>query len=95
MGIEHSTTMSESFFSARFGKNIWLTNHAIEAMTKRKITLPEIKKLIEFGEYREKECSHGWIYYEFPDRDDNVVCVAFVNQKAIIIKTVMVRWKLR
>ena len=25
----------------RFDKNVWLTNHAIEAMVKRKITLSE------------------------------------------------------
>lgn len=87
--------MSESFFSDRFGKNIWLTNHAIEAMAKRKITLPEIRKLVASGEYRIKEGTRGWIYYEFPNRDDNLVCMAFENKKAIIIKTVMVRWKLR
>jgi hypothetical protein len=31
--------MSESFHSARFGKRVWLTNHAIEAMAKRHVTL--------------------------------------------------------
>ncbi len=87
--------MSESFFNERYGKNVWLTNHAIETMAKRKVTLPEIKELVESGEYRGKEYAHGWIYYEFSDRDDNLICVAIVNQKAIIIKTVMVRRKLR
>jgi len=42
-----------------------------------------------------EEMVHEMMEYEFPDRDDNLICVAIVNQKAIIIKTVMVRWKLR
>ena len=87
--------MSESFCSERFGKKVWLTNHAIESMAKRKITLPELKKLIEYGEYSKTKATHGWIYYEFPERDDNMVCAAIVDEKAIIIKTVMIRWQAR
>ena len=87
--------MSEYFYSERFGKNVWLTNHAIEAMAKRKITLPEVKTLIELGDYKSVEKAHGWIYYRFPERDDNLVCSAIVDDKAIIIKTVMIRWQLR
>lgn len=87
--------MSESFFSDRFEKNVWLTNHAIEAMAKRRITLSEVKKVIECGEYREKEEAHGWLFYELPGRDDNLVCAAVVSREGIIIKTIMVRWALR
>ncbi|MEN8180179.1 MAG: DUF4258 domain-containing protein [Pseudomonadota bacterium] len=87
--------MSESFYSEKYGKNVWLTNHAIESMAKRKITLPEVKILIESGDYREKNGAHGWIYYEFHGRDDNLVCASVVNEKAIIIKTIMIRWQLR
>jgi len=43
--------MSESFNSDRFNKKVWLTNHAIESMSKRKVTLDEVKRLIEFGDY--------------------------------------------
>ena len=87
--------MSESFYSERFGKNVWLTNHAIEAMAKRKVTLPEVKILIELGNYKSVEKLHGWIYHSFPEREDNLVCSAIVNEKAIIIKTIMIRWQLR
>ena len=52
--------MSESFYSERLGKNVWLTNHAIEAMAKRSITLPEVKVLIELGDYKLVDMSHGW-----------------------------------
>jgi ribosomal protein L19E len=55
--------MSDIFDSARFGKKVWLTNHAIESMAKRKVTLAEIKRLIEEGQYRAKEASHGWIFH--------------------------------
>lgn len=86
--------MSESFYSKKFKKNVWLTNHAIEAMAKRKITLPDIKILIESGEYTNNG-SHGWIYFEFSERVDNLVCAAVVEEDAIIIKTIMIRWQLR
>jgi hypothetical protein len=95
VGAGHSTTMSESFYSEKFGKNIWLTNHAIEAMAKRKITLPEVKKLIELGDYRDVKGEHGWIYCKFSERDDNLMCAAVVNKEAIIIKTLMIRWSVR
>jgi hypothetical protein len=87
--------MGESFYSERFQKNVWLTNHAIESMAKRKITLPEVKKLIETGEYRELKGSHGWIYYNFPEREDNLVCAAVIDENAVIIKTIMVQWQVR
>ena len=87
--------MSESFYSSKYKKNVWLTNHAIEAMAKRKITLPEVKTLIESGSFKSVEGSDGWIFYNFPEREDNLICAAVVNDQAIIIKTVMIRWQLR
>ena len=53
--------MTDAFHSPRFGKQVWLTNHAIEAMAKRSVTLAEIKALIERGVYEIKEPPHGWI----------------------------------
>ncbi len=87
--------MSETFYSERFGKNLWLTNHAIESMAKRNLTLAEVKRLIEEGEYRTKEASHGWIFHQFESRRDNLVCAAVANEQALIVKTVMVNWKER
>jgi len=40
-------------------------------------------------------CEHGWIYYDFSNRTDNLVCVAIVDKESIIIKTVMINWQLR
>nr|VFJ47383.1 MAG: protein of unknown function (DUF4258) [Candidatus Kentron sp. FW] len=84
--------MSESFQSARFGKKVWLTNHAIESMAKRAITLHEIKQLVEEGEYLPKGETHGWIFYNFLERNDNLLCAAVMNRQAIIVKTVMIDW---
>jgi hypothetical protein len=87
--------MSETFDSRRFGKKVWLTNHAIESMAKRKGTLAEIKRLIEERQFRAKEVSHGWIFHHFESRHDNLVCAAVAAEHTIIVKTVMVNWKER
>ncbi|MEA3413593.1 MAG: DUF4258 domain-containing protein [Pseudomonadota bacterium] len=87
--------MSESFHSKRFDKNVWLTNHAIESMAKRSITLEEVKQLIEEGEYRSRDPSHSWIYRYFPACSDNLMCAAVINEQALIVKTVMIRWQKR
>ena len=87
--------MSESFHSNRFSKIVWLTNHAIESMAKRRITLNEIKQLIEKGEYQIKDEPHGWIFHHFSARSDNLICAAIVHEKTIIIKTVMINWRER
>jgi hypothetical protein len=87
--------LSEVFDSPRFGKKVWLTNHAIESMAKRNVTLAEVKILVEEDRYEAKEASHGWIFHEFESRHDNLVCVAVATEQAIIVKTVMVNWKER
>jgi hypothetical protein len=87
--------MSEVFESSRFGKKVWLINHAIESMAKRKVTLAEVKRLIEEGQYHAKDESHGWIFHHFDSRKDNLICVAVVTEQAIVVKTVMVNWKER
>jgi hypothetical protein len=84
--------MSESFNSQRFGRTVWLTNHAIESMAKRQVTLAEVKHLIEEGTYRAKSATNGWIFGHFDDRADNLLCAAVVTKQAIIIKTIMVNW---
>jgi hypothetical protein len=57
--------MSEAFHSTRFGKRVWLTNHAIEAMAKRRVTLDQVKTLVELGTYLDKGEGHGWIFHRF------------------------------
>ena len=63
--MRKSSNVSESSHSKRFNKTIWLTNHAIEAMAKRHITLHEVKRLIEEGHYLVGNIPHAWIYHFF------------------------------
>ena len=85
--------MSDVFESTRFGRKVWLTNHAIESMAKRGVTLVEVKRLIEEGRYVSKDTSHGWIFHQFESRHDNLVCAAVATDQAIVVKTIMVNWK--
>jgi hypothetical protein len=87
--------MSEAFHSNRFAKTVWLTNHAIESMAKRRVALDEVQTLIEQGAFVQKSDGHGWIAYHFGARNDNLVCAAIVNDQSVIVKTVMVNWKQR
>ena len=87
--------MSDSFQSARFGKRVWLTNHAIEAMAKRHVTLAEVKALIEQGSLSERDDGHAWVSHHFTTRGDNLVCAAVLVADAVIVKTIMVDWKQR
>jgi hypothetical protein len=84
--------VSEAFLSPRFGRRVWLTNHAIESMAKRHVTLDQAKTLIEQGTYLDKGEGHGWIYHRFEERGDNLVCAAVITGQAIIVKTIMFRW---
>ena len=54
-----------------------------------------LRLIIESGKYRDVGENHGWIYYSFPERDDNMVCAAVVDGEAIIIKTIMIQWHVR
>jgi hypothetical protein len=87
--------MSDSFESQRFGKTVWLTNHAIESMAKRRVTLDEVQVLIEQGTLVQRSEGQGWISHRFPTRNDNLICAAIVEAQAVIIKTVMVNWRER
>jgi hypothetical protein len=84
--------MSEAFHSTRFGKRVWLTNHAIESMAKRRVTLDQVKMLVESGTYLDKGEGNGWIFHRFEERGDNLVCAAVVTGQAIIVKTIMIHW---
>jgi hypothetical protein len=83
------------FFSSRFGKNVWLTKHAREAMQDRKVEREALFALIEQGHVATANTDdHMWIYGAIEGRSDNMVCAAVVVQSAIVVKTVMVGWRL-
>jgi Domain of unknown function (DUF4258) len=84
--------MMRKVFSQRFQKNIQLTHHVRERMEKRDISIELLLELIETGNIRHKSESDLWIYRQYPDRADNLVCTAVVIGQAVIVKTVMVDW---
>ena len=81
-------------FSQRFQKNIRLTHHVKARMEKRDISLELLLDLIETGDVRHKSESDLWIFRQYPERPDNLVCPAVVVDQAVIVKTVMVDWTL-
>jgi hypothetical protein len=82
------------FFSPRFGKQVWITDHARKSMQKRGVLLETLEKIIENGEIKQKNNLDMWVYMCIPDRADNLICVAAINSTAIIVKTVMINWEL-
>ena len=47
--------MLADFFSKRFGKNVWVTNHARESMQRRNIDVATLERVIEEGEIKRRD----------------------------------------
>jgi hypothetical protein len=76
--------------SERFQRTILVTRHARQRMTERSIDDARLLDLIDSGETRYKDAARLWIYKEYADRDDNLLCVAAILiEDALVIKTVM------
>jgi hypothetical protein len=82
------------FFSKRFGKNVWVTNHARESMQRRNIDVATLERVIEEGEIKRRDEVNMWVFTHIQERADNLICAAVVEQAAVVIKTVMVNWEL-
>lgn len=80
------------YWSARFKRRVWLTDHATTRAAERKIPLETLLDVIETGEMREKEHGHCWIWKAAAGRNDNLLCVAALLADAVIVKTVMHRF---
>jgi len=81
------------FFSKRFGKNVWVTNHARESMQRRNIDVATLERVIEEGEIKRRDEVNLWVFTQIQERADNLICAAVVEQAAVVIKTVMVNWE--
>jgi len=86
--------MLADFFSKRFGKNVWVTNHARESMQRRNIDVATLERVIEEGEIKRRDEVNLWVFTHIQERADNLICAAVVEQAAVVIKTVMVNWEL-
>lgn len=85
---------SNTFFSDRFNKPVILTYHAIEQMKERGVDDDTLFDLLESGQVLQKDDEHLWIYKAFQGRKDNMLCVAALERKKLIVKTVMIHWEL-
>nr|WP_226819168.1 DUF4258 domain-containing protein [Acidithiobacillus montserratensis] len=70
-----------------------MTHHAQNRMQERHISEAEIMEIIETGILRNKDERRVWIYRQFPNRQDNLLCVAALLDDVIIIKTIMTFWE--
>jgi hypothetical protein len=75
--------------SRRFGRPIRLTDHARKRMTERNIDDGLILDIIETGQVKHKDARRIWLFKAYPDRADNLLCVAALLAEALIVKTVM------
>ena len=76
-------------FSARFGKPVVITDHARRRMVERHISEALLLDLIETGEVRYKDATRLWIAKRYPERGDNLLCVAAALEHELVVKTVM------
>ena len=81
------------FFSERFGKNVWISNHARQRMLWRNVDLALLQKIVETGTIQQRDSENAWIFSEIEGRLDNLICAAVIEQKAVVVKTVMVNWE--
>jgi hypothetical protein len=64
-------------------------------MEERGIDETRLLDLIETGKTRYKDSVRLWIYKEYADRDDNLLCVAAsLLGDTLLVKTVMHRFQL-
>jgi hypothetical protein len=81
--------------SQRFRRSILVTIHARRRMAERGIDDARLRDLIDTGKTRYKDAVRLWIYKEYVDRDDNLLCVAAsLLGDTLVVKTVMHRFQL-
>ena len=79
--------------SNRFGLPVVLTEHAQLRMEERGIDAALILDIIESGTLKEAGGMHYWLFMYFPDRADNLLCVAAVIDNVVVVKTIMHHWE--
>jgi hypothetical protein len=79
--------------SRRLGKVVILTRHALGRLTERRIDIATLEDLIETGTVKRKDEAHLWVFKEYAERHDNLLCVAAVERDALVVKTVMSNWR--
>lgn len=62
-------------------------------MADRVLSEALVADLIETGTLKRKDARHMWLFKRYPDRNDNLVCAAAVENDALVIKTFMTHWQ--
>jgi len=75
------------------GLPIVLTTHALQRAQERSISPAMIQDMVDHGTQQEAAPGHFWFYKGYPERNDNLLCVAAVIDNALVIKTVMHHWR--
>lgn len=78
-----------SLFSQRFKRNVVITQHAALRMEVRGITEASLMDVIDTGETRFKDETHLWVFKDFPERADNLLCAVLILEDRLVVKTVM------
>jgi hypothetical protein len=66
-----------------------LTTHARKRMAERSISESLLLDIIDTGTLKHKDAQRIWMFKGYPDRADNLLCVAAMLGAALIVKTVM------
>jgi hypothetical protein len=65
------------------------TTHARKRMAERTISESLLLDIIDTGTLKPKDAQRIWIFKGYPDRGDNLLCIAALLHTALIVKTVM------
>ena len=82
-------------YSRRFAKAVIITNHARARMAERNVDESVLLDVIETGQVQHVDRQRIFLFKRIAERRDNLVCAAAVEEKHLVIKTVMVNWTLR
>lgn len=58
-------------------------------MVERGISEPLLLDVIDSGETRYRDATHLWVFKDFSERSDNLLCAVLVLEDQLIVKTVM------
>lgn len=81
-------------FSQRFQLPVVITAHAAQRMVERHMSEALVLDIIDTGVDKDAGCGHHWLYKAYPERSDNLLCVAAVVSGALVVKTVMHHWEI-
>jgi hypothetical protein len=76
-------------FSIRFHRPVIISSHAKIRMVERDFSEAMLLEVIDSGDTRYKDETHLWVFKEFPERHDNLICAVLVLEDFVVVKTVM------